>query len=69
MTIIWYIELASLLNIVGIDVADIIAKNDNGASFRDIQRYIMASHSTNRRTDCLGNTNSLFSFFLFSQNS
>jgi hypothetical protein len=38
------LELASLLNIVGIDVADIGSRNDKGASFRDIQRYIMASH-------------------------
>ena len=27
-----------------IDVADIGFRNDKGASFRDIQRYIMASH-------------------------
>ena len=39
------LELASLLNIVGIDVADIGSRNDKGASFRDIQRYIMARHS------------------------
>jgi hypothetical protein len=38
------LELASLLNIVGIDVADIGSRNDKGASFRAIQRYIMASH-------------------------
>jgi len=38
------LELASLLNIVGIDVAEIGSRNDNGASFRDIQRYIMARH-------------------------
>jgi hypothetical protein len=38
------LELASLLNIVGLDVADIGSRNDKGASFRDIQRYIMASH-------------------------
>jgi hypothetical protein len=38
------LELASLLNIVGIDIAEIIANNDSGASFRDIQRYIIASH-------------------------
>jgi hypothetical protein len=35
------LELASLLNIVWIDVADIGDLNDNGACFRDIQRYIM----------------------------
>src|SRR5439155_15275162 len=33
------LELASLLNIIGI--ADIGSRNDKGASFRDIQRYIM----------------------------
>src|SRR5207247_455977 len=38
------LELASLLKIVGIDVADISSRNDKGASFRDIQRYIMARH-------------------------
>jgi hypothetical protein len=38
------LELASLLNIVGIDVADIASRNDKGASFRDIQRYIMTGH-------------------------
>jgi hypothetical protein len=38
------LELASLFNIVGIDVADIASRNDKGASFRDIQRYIMARH-------------------------
>jgi hypothetical protein len=38
------LELASLFNIVGLDIAEITAKNDSGASFRDIQRYIMASH-------------------------
>jgi hypothetical protein len=38
------LELASLLNIIGIDVADIGDLNDKGASFRDIQRYIMNSH-------------------------
>jgi hypothetical protein len=37
------LELASLLNIVGIEVAEIGSRNDKGASFRDIQRYIMAS--------------------------
>ena len=37
------LELASL-NIVGIDVADVASRNDSGASFRDIQRYIMARH-------------------------
>jgi hypothetical protein len=38
------LELASLLKIVGIDVEDIGSRNDKGASFRDIQRYIMAKH-------------------------
>ena len=38
------LELASLLNIVGIEVADIGSRNDRGASVRDIQRYIMTSH-------------------------
>ena len=38
------LELANLLNIVGIDVEDIGFRNDKGSSFRDIQRYIMASH-------------------------
>jgi hypothetical protein len=38
------LELASLLNIIGIDIAEIAARNDKGASFRDIQRYIMASY-------------------------
>jgi hypothetical protein len=38
------LELASLLNIIGIDVADIGSRNDKGASFRDIQRYIMARY-------------------------
>jgi hypothetical protein len=37
------LELASLLNIVGIDIAEIINENDKGSSFRDIQRYIMTS--------------------------
>jgi hypothetical protein len=37
------LELASLLNIVGIDEADIASRNDKGASFGDIQRYIMNS--------------------------
>jgi hypothetical protein len=38
------LELASLLSIVGIDATDIGSRSDKGASFRDIQRYIMASH-------------------------
>jgi hypothetical protein len=38
------LELASLFNIVGLDIADIGDLNDKGASFRDIQRYIMARH-------------------------
>jgi hypothetical protein len=38
------LELVSLLDIVGIDIAEIGDLNDKGASFRDIQRYIMASH-------------------------
>jgi hypothetical protein len=38
------LELVSLLDIVGIDIAEIITENDNGSSFRDIQRYIMARH-------------------------
>ena len=38
------LELASLLNIIGIDVADIGSRNDKDASFRDIQRYMMTSH-------------------------
>jgi hypothetical protein len=38
------LELASLLNIVGIDVADIASRNDKGVSFRDIHRYVMARH-------------------------
>ncbi len=38
------LELASLLNIVGIDIAEIGDLNDKGASFRDIQRHIMTSH-------------------------
>ena len=38
------LELASLFNIVGLDIADIAFRNDKGAGFRDIQRYIMASY-------------------------
>jgi hypothetical protein len=37
------LELASLFNIVGLDIKEIGDLNDNGASFRNIQRYIMAS--------------------------
>ncbi len=35
------LELASLFNIVGLEIAEIGDLNDRGASFRDIQRYIM----------------------------
>jgi hypothetical protein len=38
------VELGSLLKIIGIDLSDITTMNDKGASFRDIQRYIMTSH-------------------------
>ncbi len=37
------LELVLLLNIVGIDVAEIATRNDKCASFRDIQRYIVTS--------------------------
>jgi hypothetical protein len=37
-------ELASLFNIIGLDIAEIGDLNDKGLSFRDIQRYIMARH-------------------------
>jgi hypothetical protein len=37
------LELASLLNIVGLDIKEIGDLNDKGTNFRDIQRYIMAS--------------------------
>ena len=38
------LELASLFNIVGLDIAEIGDLNDKGTNFRDIQRYIMARH-------------------------
>src|SRR2546423_3382347 len=38
------LEIASLFNIVGLDIAEIGDLNDKGTNFRDIQRYIMASH-------------------------
>jgi hypothetical protein len=39
-----YVELACLLEIIGINYAHISSLNDKDASFRDIQRYIMTSH-------------------------
>jgi hypothetical protein len=38
------LELATLFNIVGLDIVEIGHLNDKGTNFRDIQRYIMNSH-------------------------